>query len=59
MENKVNYIQAIIFISWGSETKETQKIRQNPEKWGCDSLQCTLMAEFHLYWAKMQITLLF
>ena len=31
------------------ETKETQKIRQNPEKWGCDYLQCISMAEFHLY----------
>ena len=31
------------------KTMETQRIGQNPEKWGCDSLQCILMAEFHLY----------
>ena len=41
MENKVNYIHAIIlgiyFIH--PETKETKKIRQNPEKWGCDSFR--------------------
>ena len=38
---------------------ETQKIRQNPEKWGCDSLRCILMAEFHFYSAKKRIMLLF
>ena len=54
MENKVDYIHAIRskfykFISYTAKTKETQKVRQNPEKSGCNSLRCILMAEFHLY----------
>ena len=55
------FVTIIYILSYviPGETKETQKIRQNPEKWGCDSLRCISMAEFHLYWAKMQITLSF
>ena len=50
MENKVNHKQAINFINFfiHSETKETQKIKQNLEKWGCNSLKCILINEFHL-----------
>ena len=38
MENKVNYIHAIRnnickFISYTAKTEETQKVRQNREKW--------------------------
>ena len=52
MENKVNYIQAINFknlISYMVRQWQLKKIRQNPEKWGCGSLRCILMAEFHSY----------
>ena len=41
------------------ETNETKKIRQNPEKWDYNHFQWILMAEFHLYWIKLRITLLF
>ena len=34
MGNRVNYIHAINFTH--RKTKETKKIRQNPEKWSCD-----------------------
>ena len=50
MENKLhtsNKFYKSYFIQ--GKMKETQKIRQNPEKLGCDSLRCILMAEFHLY----------
>lgn len=39
--------------------EETQKLRQNLKRWGYDSLWCILIVEFHLYWGKMQIVLLF
>ena len=41
MENKANYIHAINLKNYfiRRETKETKKIRQNSEKWGCDSFQ--------------------
>ena len=29
--------------------KETKEIRQNPEKWVCDSFRLFFMAAFHLY----------
>ena len=53
-ENKVNdYMHAIMFINIfqtpRDETKATKKIRQNPEKWGCDSLRRMSMAAFHFY----------
>ena len=45
------YNQKVLYKSYfiNGERKETQKIRQNPEKWGWDSLQCILIAEFHLH----------
>ena len=47
MRNKVNYIHVINFINYFThETKETIEIRQNPEKWGCDSFQQIFMAVF-------------
>ena len=65
MKNKVNYIQGINFINlfhtwcdkrWG---KKTQKMRQNLENLGCNSLEYILGAELHFYWAKIWIILLF
>ena len=51
MENKVRYIQAMnsINLYHTQYNQETQKIRQNPEKFGYDSLQGILIAEFHFY----------
>ena len=41
MGSKVGYVHAIncIILLIYRETKETKKIRQNPEKWGCDSFR--------------------
>ena len=38
MENEVNYIHKKKFAYHFKhrKTKETKKIKQNPEKWGCD-----------------------
>ena len=51
MENKVNYtcnkFCKTFFIH--GVMKKTQNIRQNPEKWGCNSLQYISIAAFHLY----------
>ena len=55
MRNKVNYIyHAINYIhAKHCETKEAKNIRQNSEKWDCNSFWWIFMAAFHLYWAKM------
>ena len=42
MGNKANYIHAINFIKLfytPQDQRKAQKIRQNPEKWGCDSFR--------------------
>ena len=43
--------EKVIFLAQNNlgEMRETKKIRQNSEKWGCNSLWCILIAEFHLY----------
>ena len=50
MKNKVNSTQKNLEILFHTRRDEgSQKIRQNSEKWGCDSLLCILMVEFHSY----------
>ena len=47
MGNEVIYVHTISFINLNfyksyfihSEIKDTKKIRENPEKWGCDSFR--------------------